>query len=92
MLFTGKGYKLPALLGVLLVATLGCFGLIMYLQSASGTKMYQFLYLQGKSRFAFLVGHHILVDLIYVFFGSRAWPFSNIPLCMEHPSNAAKGL
>ncbi|MEC0180925.1 DUF1361 domain-containing protein [Paenibacillus peoriae] len=44
MLFTGKGYKLPALLGVLFVATLGCFGLIMYLQFASGTKMYQFLY------------------------------------------------
>ncbi|WP_348624907.1 DUF1361 domain-containing protein [Paenibacillus peoriae] len=39
-----KGYKLPSLLGVLLVATLGCFGLIMYLQSTSGTRMYQFLY------------------------------------------------
>lgn len=44
MLFKGKRYKLPGLLGVLLVATLGCYGLIMYLQSTSGTKMYQFLY------------------------------------------------
>ncbi|MDP1511126.1 DUF1361 domain-containing protein [Paenibacillus sp. CMAA1739] len=44
MLLRRKGYKLPGLLGVLLVATLGCFGLIMYLQSTSGTRMYQFLY------------------------------------------------
>ncbi|ALP35157.1 hypothetical protein ASL14_02135 [Paenibacillus sp. IHB B 3084] len=44
MLFKGKRYKLPGLLGVLLVATLGCYGLIMYVQSTSGTKMYQFLY------------------------------------------------
>ncbi|KOS01933.1 hypothetical protein AM598_14915, partial [Paenibacillus polymyxa] len=44
MLLRRKGYKLPSLLGVLLVATLGCFGLIMYLQSTSGTRMYQFLY------------------------------------------------
>ncbi|TQR98743.1 DUF1361 domain-containing protein [Paenibacillus ottowii] len=44
MLIKRKGYKLPGLLGVLLVATLGCFGLIKYLQSTSGTRMYQFLY------------------------------------------------
>ncbi|SEI67728.1 DUF1361 domain-containing protein [Paenibacillus polymyxa] len=44
MLLRRKGYKLPGLLGVMLVATLGCFGLIMYLQSTSGTRIYQFLY------------------------------------------------
>ncbi|AZH28963.1 DUF1361 domain-containing protein [Paenibacillus sp. M-152] len=44
MLLRRKGYKLPGLLGVMLVATLGCFGLIMYLQSTSETRIYQFLY------------------------------------------------